>query len=87
MSMTYELVISITSLVGALVAMYFSFKGDKRTDTRDVAARVAERTEINTKLNILIGNMNDIKNDISSINKDVQDLKERMAVVESKIKE
>jgi peptidoglycan hydrolase CwlO-like protein len=73
----------LLSIVSVVFSIYFGSKNNKRSDTKDIEARVTERTETNYKLDEISRNVTDIKYDISSTKKSVQELSERMASVEA----
>lgn len=89
--MSAPVIISIIGLIVSTIsvscAIYFSSKNSRNTDTKEIEQRVAERTETNMKLDEIGRNVTDIKYDISSTKKEVQNLTERMASVESSAKQ
>lgn len=89
--MTTSIAISIIGLaisaISVSCAIYFSSKNSRKNDTKEIEQRVAERTETNMKLDEIGRNVTDIKYDISATKKEVQNLTERMASVESSAKQ
>lgn len=75
------------SMLGTLVAMYFSMKNGKRTDIKDVEARAAENAKLNVKLDEIARNISEIKEEIRLQKQEVQMLVERMAKVEASAKQ
>ena len=80
-------VISIVSVLIALVATIVAVKGSKRTDFNDLEARVTERTELNVKLDNIAQDVADVKEEIKLQRREVQNLVERMAKVEASAKQ
>lgn len=76
----------IISFVSVSAAIYFSQKNNKTADVKNIEQRIAERTEMNMKLDEINRNTTDIKYDISVIKKDVQKHGERLTKVEESLK-
>lgn len=89
--MTTPIIISIIGLIISAMsvgcAVYFSSKNSRKSDTKEIEQRVAERTETNMKLDEIGRNVTDIKYDISVTKKEVQNLTERVATVEQSAKQ
>lgn len=83
--MTIEIALLI-SIVSAAFAVYFGLKNTKRVDTSDTERKAAETATINVKLDQIGGDVRDIKYDMSTLKRDVQDLTERIIVVEQSTK-
>jgi peptidoglycan hydrolase CwlO-like protein len=83
MSIEITLLISVVSLS---FAIYSGLKNMKRADTSDVERRATEQATVNVKLDNIAGDCRDIKQDMSSVKKDVQSLSERLVVVEQSVK-
>lgn len=83
--MTIEVALLI-SLVSVAFSVYFGLRNNKRSDTKEIEQRVAERTETNMKLDQIGKDVQDIKYDISATKKSVNSLTERVASVESSVK-
>lgn len=84
--MTLPIVISLIGVcisaisVGAVI--YFNSKNSKHTDVKDIERQVAERTEMNMKLDEINRNTTDIKYDVSAVKKDVQKHSEKIVELE-----
>lgn len=76
----------IISVISLSFSVYMGLKGNKRTDTKDIEERTRERTELNVKLDFISSNMQDIKEQISSLVKDVQKHGDRLTKVEEMVK-
>ena len=75
--MTIEIALLI-SIVSAAFAVYFGLKNTKRADVSDVAKKAEETATINVKLDQIGGDVRDIKYDMSTLKRDVQELTERV---------
>ena len=66
-------IVSITiSAISVACAIYFSSKSSRATDTKEIERRVAERTETNIKLDNISKNTDDIKQNVTSVQRDLQ---------------
>lgn len=83
--MTIEIALLI-SIVSAAFAIYFGIKSSKRADVSDVTKKAEETAIINVKLDQIGGDVRDIKYDMSTLKRDVQELTERVIVVEQSTK-
>ena len=83
MSIEITLLIAIASLSASI---YFDLKNSKRGDRSDIEAKAAETATINVKLDNIGNDVKDIKYDISAVKTDVQNLAERMVIVEQSTK-
>lgn len=76
----------VISAVSLLAMLYFNSKSSKHTDVKDIERQVAERTEMNMKLDEINRNTTDIKYDVSAVKKDVQAHGDRIIKVEESVK-
>nr|DAI88282.1 MAG TPA: hypothetical protein [Caudoviricetes sp.] len=83
--MTIEISI-LVSVVAAAFAIYFGLKNSRKSDTKDIEERVARDTKINIKLDDIAGDVKDVKYDISSVKKKVDDIDRRLVIVEQSTK-
>lgn len=83
--MTIEIALLI-SIVSVGFAIYFGIKSTKRADISDVTKKAEETATINVKLDQIGGDVRDIKYDMSTLKRDVQELTERVIVVEQSTK-
>lgn len=74
----------LISVISVCFSIYFGLRNNKRSDVKEIEQRVKERTETNMKLDQISRNVSDIKESISDTNKDLQELKEKIALVEQK---
>lgn len=85
--MPYLQTVSIcASLIFGIAALIFSLKGDKRTDTKDLEERVTRDTIVNTKLDVIGENVKSIKDDVSTMRQDIQNIDKRLVIVEQSTK-
>lgn len=88
--MTLPIVISIIgvciSAISVCAVIYFNSKNSKHADVKDIERQVAERTEMNMKLDEINRNTTDIKYDVSAVKKDVQSHGDRLIKVEESTK-
>ena len=88
--MTLPIIISLISVVFAGISLgfmiYFNLKNSKYTGVKDIERQVAERTEMNMKLDEINRNTTDIKYDVSAVKKDVQSHGDRLIKVEEGVK-
>lgn len=85
--MTLPIVISIMAVIASIVSVaamiYFNSKNSKHTDVKDIEQRVAERTEVNLKLDTINQNTQEIRYDVSAVKKDVQKHAEKIVEIEA----
>lgn len=82
-----SLIIALFGLALSGVAILYTARGSKRTDVKDIEARVAENTTINIKLDNVAKDVAEIKEEIRLQRQEVQNLSERMAKVEASAKQ
>lgn len=84
--MNISIFISIAGLVISAIsvscAIYFSSRNSRKTDVKEVEQRVAERTEMNMKLDAINQNTQEIRYDVSAVKKDVQKHSEKIIELE-----
>lgn len=89
--MTLPIIISIIgvciSTISVGTVIYFSSKDSKHTDVKDIEQRVAERTEVNLKLDTINQNTQEIRYDVSTVKKDVQKHAEKIVEIEASAKQ
>lgn len=83
--MTVELALVI-SVVSVAFSIFFGLKNNKRSDTKDIEERVKENTRINMKLDNISSSTQEIKEQISSLVRDVQKHGDRLVKVEEGVK-
>lgn len=79
--------VAIVGMLVSLVALLFTAKGSKRTDVKDLEARIAENTKVNIKLDNIGQDVAEIKEEIKLQRQEVQALAERVATVEASAKQ
>lgn len=74
------------SLIFGVASICFSFRNNKRTDTKDIEERVKENTRINMKLDAISSNTTEIKNEVSEMRKEINLHNDRIIKVEESVK-
>lgn len=77
----------IISAISVTAVIYFNAKNRKQVDTKDIERQVAERTEINCKLDTISQNTQEIRYDITAVKKDVQKHGEKIVEIEASTKQ
>lgn len=83
--MSIEISILISG-VAAAFAIYFGTKSNRRNDTKDLEERVARDTRIDTKLETIVVDIKDIKDELSMSKKEYASLDRRVTKVEESAK-
>lgn len=84
---TVSVIAVVISAISLLSMLYFNSKSSKHTDVKDIERQVAERTEMNMKLDEINRNTTDIKYDVSAVKKDVQKHAEKIVEIEASTKQ
>lgn len=71
--------------IGAIAAMYFSFKGSRRTDEKDASTNATALTRIETKLENVWSAVDDIRLEMRSQQKQINDHETRLTRVETRL--
>lgn len=85
MEMTAWIAILI-SFLSLCIAFYFSHKKDKKEDTTEVQERATREATINLKLDCINNSVNDIKEEVAGVRKEITGHSERLAAVEQSAK-
>lgn len=83
--MTIEAALLI-SVLSVAFSIFFGLKSSKRSDSETIENKARESATVNVKLDEIGKNVQDIKYDISATKKEVQQLSDRMIVVEQSVK-
>ena len=75
------------SFAAMTFSVMFSFKNSKKTDVKELEARIAENTRLNIKLDNIMQDISEIKEEFRLQRQEVQNLVERMARVEASAKQ
>lgn len=76
----------LISIVSVCFAIYFGLKSSRRNDIKDIQEKAERDTRINIKLDDISGDVKDVKYDISSVKKKVDDMDRRLIIVEQSTK-
>lgn len=82
--MTVEVAL-VVSIVSVSFSIFFGLRNNKRSDVKEIEQRVRERTETNMKLDNIGKCVAEIKDNISDTKRDLQEVKEKLFLVEQKI--
>lgn len=80
--MTIEISI-IISVVSVAFAVFFGLKNNKRTDSKDIAERVARETKLDMKLNEIGNDVKEVKETVRTIQGDVKNHEGRIVKLEA----
>ena len=83
--MTVEVALVI-SLVSVAFSVFFGLKNNKRSDTKEIADRIAWETKVTMNLENISRDMKDIKDLIKGVQNDVKDHEGRIVKLESSYK-
>lgn len=86
MPMWLSIISIICTIVFGASTFYFANKSNKRTDTKEIEERVKSDTIVNVKLDDIIGNVKDIKTDVSTMRQDILNMDKRLVIVEQSTK-
>ena len=75
----------LISFAGVAISALLGWKNNKRSDTKDIEERTRERTELNVKLDFIASNMQDIKEQMSSLVEKVDSHGERLTRIEGSL--
>ena len=83
--MTIEISV-LVGIVSVAFAVYFGLKSNRRNDVKDIEEKVARDTKINIKLDDISSDVKDIKQDLSTMSKRVDEIDKRVVIVEQSTK-
>lgn len=83
--MTVEVALVI-SIVSVAFSVFFGFKNNKRSDTKEIEARIAWETKVTMNLDAISRNMEEIKDLIRGVQNDVKDHEGRIVKLEASYK-
>lgn len=83
--MTVDVAI-LVSIISVSVAIFFGVKSTKRADMQDVKDDTIKLTQIETKIDMIVTNVFEVKNEISSLRTELNNIKERVTIVEESSK-
>lgn len=81
--------IEITLLISAIAtafAIFFGLKSNRREDVKTIEERAAKNAEIIYKLDTISGTVTDIKDDVSTTRKKIEEIDRRLVIVEQSSK-
>ena len=77
-------IVAVISTLSACFAIFSVIRNYKRSTEQEIVRRTAERTETNMKLDSIGKNVTDIKETINETKKDIQNLSDKLAIVDAK---
>ena len=83
--MTIEVALVI-SIVSVAFSVFFGLKNNKRSDTKEIEARIAWETKVTMNLDAISRNMEEIKDLIRGVQNDVKDHEGRIVKLEASYK-
>ena len=83
--MTIEITILISAVATAF-AIFFGLKSNRREDVKTIEERAAKNAEIIYKLDTISGTVTDIKDDVSTTRKKIEEIDRRLVIVEQSSK-
>lgn len=83
--MTIEISI-LVGIVSVAFAIYFGLKSNRRNDVKDIEEKATRDATIMVKLDAISVDVKDIKEDMSNINKKVDEIDKRVVIVEQSTK-
>ena len=83
--MTIEVALVI-SIVSVAFSVFFGLKNNKRSDTKEIEARIAWETKVTMNLDNINRNMEEIKDLIRGVQNDVKDHEGRIVKLEASYK-
>lgn len=83
--MSIDLAILI-SIVSVCFSIFCGIKNNKRTDTKDIEERAKENARINLKLDSIVSNTKEIKDEVSEMRREINSHDGRIVKVEESVK-
>lgn len=85
--MTLEISLAVfVSILSLCASIFFGFKNNKRSDTKDIEERVKSDTRINMKLDNISATMSELKDEVTSLRDIITAHNERIIKLEQSVK-
>lgn len=81
-----QIITIIISLCALIFSVYMGIRGNKKTDTKEIEARVERETRLDMKLAEIGNDVKDVKETVKSIQNDVKDHEGRIVKLEASYK-
>lgn len=81
-----QIITIVISFCALLFSVYMGVRGNKKTDTQEIAARVERDTEVKMTLNEIRNDVKEVKETVKSIQNDVKDHEGRIVKLEASYK-
>lgn len=76
----------IVTVISVSFSIYFGIKSRKRTDEKEIAARVERETRMDVKLDNIASDVKETKDTVKAIQDDIKDHEGRLAKLEASYK-
>lgn len=83
---TFEIVLGIASIISISSGIYFSIRGAKKQDVKEVKEESSQSALIMFKLDNIDATVKDIKADSKAFRLDIQDARDRILILEQEYK-
>lgn len=83
--MTIEIAL-LLSIISVGFSVYFGAKNARHTDTKDIERQVADTTRLNTKLDMIQSDTQEIKSDVRTMNKKIEEQGREIVVLDQSLK-
>lgn len=83
--MTIEIAL-LLSVVSVGFSIYFGAKSAKHTDTKDIERQVADTTRLNTKLDMIQSDTQEIKSDVRTMSQKLEEHGREIVVLDQSLK-
>lgn len=81
-----QIITIVISFCALLFSIYMGVRGNKKTDTQEITARVERDTKVEMTLNEIRDDVKEVKETVKSIQNDVKDHEGRIAKLEASYK-
>lgn len=83
--MTIEIAL-LLSIISVGFSVYFGAKNARHTDTKDIERQVADTTRLNTKLDMIQSDTQEIKSDVRTMNKKIEEQGREIVILDQSLK-
>ena len=81
-----QIITIVISFCALLFSMYMGFRGNKKTDIKEIEAKVERETRLDMRLAEIGNDVKEVKETVKSIQNDVKDHEGRLVKVEASLK-
>jgi len=83
--MTIEIAL-LLSIISVGFSVYFGAKNARHTDTKDIERQVADTTRLNTKLDMIQSDTQEIKSDVRTMNRKIEEQGREIVILDQSLK-